>query len=630
MCGIIGGIQARGAKPEPALLKRMADAMSHRGPDDEGFFFDRSVALGFKRLAIIDLSGGHQPMSTDCGRYTIAFNGEVYNYRDLREVLERDHGVTFRTGSDTEVILYAYKAWGASAVERLNGMFALAIWDAVEETLFLARDRFGKKPLYYVETPSGFWFASEVKVLFQHPEVSAEVETSRIPAFLAYRYVPGAETLFRGIRCLEPASRVTVSSQKGVGVPERYWDYSFSSGPFTARADDAARELRELLVDSVRLRMIADVPVGAFLSGGIDSSLIVALMSAQHPEPVKTFSIGFDTGFSEDDYARLVARRFRTDHHEIKVSSSDLLKKLPAVLFARETPITEASDIPIFLLSQLARTKVTVVLSGEGSDEVLAGYPKYAFARALGGAMSVLPRPALRKLARHLPFGLRRLQLALQSASEADPFERHARWFGGFGSEEREALLAPGFTSSARTHRFSEEMLRGKRFPSEVEEMLYLDSWHWLAANLLLRGDRMTMAHSLELRCPFLDYRLAEFAAQKLPQSYKIRGTNGKWILKRLAQDLLPPEVLARRKWGFRVPTDEWFRGPLRKVLEDTLLSPRALSRGYFREPALRTMIEAHVSGRTNLDKQLWILFQLELWHLMFIDRTLSPTDTLA
>jgi asparagine synthase (glutamine-hydrolysing) len=630
MCGIIGGIERRGERPQPELLKRMAGAMNHRGPDDEGFFFDRAVALGFKRLAIIDLSGGHQPMTTACGRYTIVFNGEVYNYRELREVLERDHGVAFRTGSDTEVILYAYKMWGTSSVERLNGMFALAIWDAEAQTLFLARDRFGKKPLYYVETSTGFWFASEVKVLFEHPEVSAEVERSRIPAFLAYRYVPGAETLFRGIRCLEPASRVTVSAREGVGSPDRYWDYSFSMPPRALTVERAASDLRELLVDSVRLRMIADVPVGAFLSGGIDSSLIVALMSAQHPEPVKTFSISFDTGFSEGEYARLVARRFRTDHHEIRVSSDDLLKKLPAVLFARETPITEASDIPIFLLSELARTKVTVVLSGEGSDEILAGYPKYAFARALGGALSVLPRTALRKLAGHLPFGLRRLQLALQTVAEPDRFERHARWFGGFGSEERQNLLAPDFPSHEGTHRFSEDMVRGKHFPTAVEEMLYLDTWHWLAANLLLRGDRMTMAHSLELRCPFLDYRLAEFAAQRLPQRFKIRGGSGKWILKQVARDLLPPEVLARRKWGFRVPTDEWFRGPLRKVLEGTLLSSRALSRGYFRESTLRAMIDAHVSGRTNLDKQLWILFQLELWHLMFIDRTLSPTDTLA
>ena len=630
MCGIVGGIQFRGAGPDQALLRRMTETMRHRGPDDEGFFFDRGVGLGFRRLSIIDLAGGHQPMSTASGRHTLIFNGEIYNYRELRARLERERGVRFHTTSDTEMILYAYQEWGPAAVERFNGMFALAIWDASEETLFLARDRFGKKPLYFVETTSGLWFASEIKVLAEHPEVTLEVERQRIPAFLAYRYVPGAETLFRGVRCLEPSSRMTVSARGGSARPERYWDYAFSPPESAGDGKDAARNLRVLLDDAVRLRMIADVPVGAFLSGGIDSSLIVALMSALHPQPVKTFSIGFDSGVSEDRYARLVAERFKTDHHEIRVSSQDLIRNIPAVLHARESPITEASDVAIFLLSRLARTKVTVALSGEGSDEVLAGYPKYAFERAFGRALDWVPGRALGLAARSLPFGLRRLQLALQSASEPDPFERHARWFGGFGAGERIQLLAPEFRSQNGLHAWSEDLLKGKRFPSRVEEMLYLDTWHWLAANLLLRGDRMTMAHSLELRCPFLDYRIAEYAAASIPLGAKIRGLTGKQVLRDLAGPLLPPEILERRKWGFRVPTDEWFRGPLRGILQETLLSARALGRGYFEEAPLRAMIEAHVAGRTNFDKQLWILFQLELWHLMFVDRVLKPTDSLA
>ena len=630
MCGIVGGIHFRGAGPDRALLERMTTVMRHRGPDDEGFFLDRGVGLGFRRLSIIDLAGGHQPMTTASGRHTLIFNGEIYNYQELRTLLEREHGVRFQTTSDTEMILYAYQEWGKAAVERFNGMFGLAIWDAAEETLFLARDRFGKKPLYFVETSRGLWFASEIKVLAEHPEVSLEVERKRIPAFLAYRYVPGAETLFRGVRCLEPASRLTVSARGGPIQPERYWDYSFSPPERVGDGADAVANLRRLLDDAVRLRMIADVPVGAFLSGGIDSSLIVALMSALHPQPVKTFSIGFDAGVSEDHYARLVAQRFKTDHHEIQVSSEDLIVNIPAVLHARETPITEASDVAIFLLSRLARSKVTVVLSGEGSDEVLAGYPKYAFERAFGAGLDWIPSRALAKAAQSLPFGLRRLQLALQSASETDPLERHARWFGGFGASERSRLLTPEFRGQNGTHAWSEALLRGKRFPGRVEEMLYLDSWHWLAANLLLRGDRMTMAHSLELRCPFLDYRIAEYAAASIPLGAKIRGLTGKQVLRDLAAPLLPPEILARRKWGFRVPTDEWFRGPLQRVLRETLLSPRARGRGYFEEAPLRAMIDAHTEGRTNFDKQLWILFQLELWHLMFVDRVLQPTDSLA
>jgi asparagine synthase (glutamine-hydrolysing) len=375
--------------------------------------------------------------------------------------------------------------------------------------------------------------------------------------------------------------------------------------------------------------MISDVPFGAFLSGGIDSSVVVALMSRMHPEPLKTFSIGFDTGFSEAEHARAVAERLRTDHHEVLVGSRDLIDNVPRVLHARETPVTEASDIPIYLLSRLARTKVTVVLSGEGSDEILAGYPKYAFEHALGRRLGRLPAPLLEAVARRLPFGLRRVRLALESVCQADRFERYASWFGAFGPRERESLLAPGL-SAGDVHAYSEGLLRGKSFPSPVEEMLYLDTAHWLSANLLLRGDRMTMAHSLELRCPFLDYRLVEFAARRVPLDLKIRGLSGKWILKQLAESLLPREIVHRKKWGFRVPTDEWFRGALAPVLKDVLLSRRALSRGYFREARLRELIEAHLGGRTNYDKQLWILFQLELWHLMFVDRVLSPGDSLA
>jgi len=294
------------------------------------------------------------------------------------------------------------------------------------------------------------------------------------------------------------------------------------------------------------------------------------------------------------------------------------------------TPVTNPSDIPIYLLSRLARKKVTVVLSGEGSDEILAGYPKYAFEHSVGRRLSRLPSGLLAAAAAALPFGLRRMQLALECAAQEDRFERYAAWFGGFPREQRMALLGPDLTDQNGLHSFSEGLLCGKSFPSLVEEMLYLDTWHWLPANLLLRGDRMTMASSLELRCPFLDYRLVEFAARRIPRSLKIRGLSGKWILKDLARSILPPEIVRRRKWGFRVPTAEWFRGSLAPVLRDVLLSKAARSRGYFREPRVVELIEGHVSGRADHDKQLWTLFQLELWHLMFVDGTLGPSDRLA
>jgi asparagine synthase (glutamine-hydrolysing) len=628
MCGIAGVFDFQGSPADPGLLRSMAEALHHRGPDDEGVFGDGGVGLAFKRLSIIDLSGGHQPMTSDCGRYTVIFNGEIYNHADLRRVLETDHGVRFHTRSDTEVILAAYRCWGADALRRFNGMFAFALWDSRDRSLFLARDRMGKKPLYYASVPGGIVFASEVRALFRHPGVRPAVDRSRIATFIAYRYVPGEETLFEGVRCLPPASHLTVNAA-GIGRTETYWDYSFAA-PAPGGSQEALRsELWEVLNDAVRLRMIADVPLGAFLSGGLDSSIVVALMSRIHPEPLKTFSIGFDTGMSEEAHARVVARQYGTEHHEIIVSSRELLDNIPAVLQARETPITEASDIPLFLLSKLARQKVTVVLSGEGSDEIFAGYPKYAFARTLGPALGLLPRSLLRTVAARLPFGLRRAQLALESVAQSDPLERYAVWFGAFGPEQRRALLAPELTAQDGIHAFSAAALDGKQFHSAVEEMLYLDTRHWLPANLLLRGDRMTMAHSLELRCPFLDYRLVELAS-RIPMGMKIHGLAGKWILKSLAAGILPPEIVNRPKWGFKVPLAQWFRGPLQGVVRDVLLSRAALARGYFAEAPLRELVDAHVSGRKNYEKQLWILLQLELWHLMFVDRTLSPADRLA
>lgn len=333
---------------------------------------------------------------------------------------------------------------------------------------------------------------------------------------------------------------------------------------------------------------------------------------------------------SEVTHARRVTRAFATDHHEIVVGSQTLIENLPGVLHARETPVTEASDIPIFLLSQLARTKVTVVLSGEGSDEIFAGYPKYAFGRLFGRGLDRLPRPLLAEFAKVLPSRLHRVQLALRSVSEPDPLERYAAWFGAFGPQERRELLTPGLLAEEALHVYSERLLRHKRFPSRVEQMLYLDTQHWLPANLLLRGDRMTMAHSLELRCPFLDRRLVEFASRQVPLDAKIRGMTGKWLLRSYARQLLPRGIAERRKWGFKVPTRQWFRGPLLHLLRSIVLSKQALARGYFNEARLREMIEEHCAGRRDHDKQLWILLQLELWHLMFIDRTLTPSDRLV
>jgi asparagine synthase (glutamine-hydrolysing) len=626
MCGIVGILARHGNTPDSGVLSRMMDAMRHRGPDDSGSFSDGELALGFRRLSIIDLSGGHQPLSTSCGRYTIAFNGEIYNYRELRAELDRDYGASFRTASDTEVVVNAVKHWGTDALSRFNGMFAFAVWDAHERSLLLARDRIGKKPLFYSVSQRGIVFASEVKSLLEHPDVPRALDVSRLPIFLAYRYLPGEETLFAGVHCL-PAGTWTRVSAADVGViPRAYWDFSFHD----AVADPTVpRELETLLDDAVHRRMIADVPLGLFLSGGLDSSVILALMTRHASAPVKTFSIAFDTGLSEAKFAREVAMLFRADHTEVGFGARDLLENLGTALWARETPVTEPSDIPIMLLARSARKDVTVVLSGEGSDEIFGGYLKYGAEAAIDRWSSLTPRGVLGAAARLIPYRMRGLQLALECASEPDRMERYAAWFGGFRGLERQRLLRSDL-ARIPVHAFSQAALEHKVFPGVVEQMLYLDLKHWLPANLLLRADRMTMANGLELRCPFLDYRLVEFAALRVAEADKVAFNDGKLVLKRLARQWLPVSIIDRRKWGFKVPIAEWLRGELLPLLRHRLLAPRSPLSSLLDTAAIATLIDQHSAGRKNHEKQLWILLQLELWHAMFIERSLEADELRA
>ena len=673
MCGIAGLLRLDGSTPDGVDLDRMSAAMVHRGPDDGGVHVDGPVGLAFRRLAILDLSpGGHQPMLTACGRHALVFNGEIYNHGELRQRLERDGqapAAGWRSSGDTETLLHACIAWGVAATCRAaNGMFAFAWWDAAAARLTFARDRFGKKPLFIAcDASQGLAFASEVRALrTAWPTLNrpTAVERRRLGAFLCYRFSPGDETLLADIAPLLPGHYAEIEVGNGQAAlgelrPRPYYDYDFapsvppeatagaSGRPARMIADDATAitELHRLLEDAVRLRLQSDVPLGAFLSGGLDSSLVVALMARLHPEPVKTYSVGFDTGFSEAGYAAQVARHLGTDHHELKIGVDDLIRAIPAALQARETPISEPSDVPIYLLAQKAREKVTVVLSGEGADEVFAGYPKYAGLAAANHpaprAALAVPgvRPLLAMAARSLPAALRRVQTALETFALPDRLEQHAHWFGAFTATERKALLAPGLfaESEAHVHQAAERWMAARRasspaFPSPVEEALYLDTRLWLPANLLLRGDRMTMAHSLELRCPFLDWRLVEFAARRLPQSMKVRGREGKRILKLVAEGPaeLPRDIVRRPKWGFKVPVSAWFRGPvLGPSLHATLFSAAALSRGWYQESALRRLVDDHMSGRVDLGRKLWVLYQLELWHCMFIDGTLAPTADL-
>ena len=623
MCGIVGILARHGNTPDSGVLSTMIDAMRHRGPDDSGSFYDGEVALGFRRLSVIDLCGGHQPLTTSCGRYTIVFNGEIYNYRELREELVRDYGALFLTASDTEVVVNALKHWGTDSLSRFNGMFAFAVWDALERSLLLARDRIGKKPLFYSVSQRGIVFASEVKSLLEHPDVPRSLDASRLPIFLAYRYLPGDETLFADVHCLPAATWARVSAADIQITPRAYWDLSFRN----AASDPAVpRELETLLDDAVHRRMIADVPLGLFLSGGLDSSVVLALMARHSSGPVKTFSIAFDTGFSEAKFAREVATLFHADHTEVRFGAEDLLENLGSALWARETPVTEPSDIPIMLLARTARKDVTVVLSGEGSDEIFGGYLKYGAEAAIDRWSSVMPRGALGAAARLMPYRMRGLQLALECASESDPMERYAAWFGGFRTSERQRLLRPDL-ARVPVHAFSRAVLENKVFPGIIEQMLYLDLKHWLPANLLLRADRMTMANGLELRCPFLDYRLVEFAAQRVAGADKVLFNDGKLVLKGLARKWLPGSIIDRRKWGFKVPIAEWLRGDLLPFLRQRLLAPGSPLSDLLDATATATLIDEHATGRKNHEKQLWILLQLQLWHAMFIERSLHPNE---
>ncbi|WP_160936206.1 asparagine synthase (glutamine-hydrolyzing) [Teichococcus coralli] len=682
MCGIAGILRLDGAAPSQAELAAMATAMEHRGPDDEGFFRTGRLGFAFRRLAILDLSAlGHQPMLTADGRHAIVFNGEIYNHLELRARLESEGAAPaggWASGSDTETLLHACAAWGASrACRAANGMFAFAWWDGNGQRLTLARDRFGKKPLFLAwEGQNGLAFASELRALraaWPLAERSPEMDHTRLAAFLCYRFVPGQETLLAGVEPLAPGCILEIeagptSASAPRPAPRPYYDYDFSRGrkavqdlatpqPETADAADlspdylsdeaeAAGLLHELLEDAVRLRLLSDVPFGAFLSGGLDSSLIVSLMTKLHPEPVKTYSIGFDTGFSETGPAERVARHLGTDHHALTVGAADLVRAIPAALWSRETPISEPSDVPIYLLARMAREKVTVVLSGEGADETFAGYPKYAAQAAAHSVpgRTVLNLPGARNMlgtvARALPASLRRAQTMLEAFALQGRFEHHAAWFGAFSADERRELLSPALSAEAEEHVHAAAglVLHGRgansfAFPSPVEEALYLDTRLWLPANLLLRGDRMTMAHSLELRCPFLDWRVVEFAARRVPRWMKVRGRQGKRLLKRVAEEHagLPSDIVHRPKWGFKVPVSAWFRGgALGASLRDALLSRQARARGWYQEAAIRRLMEEHAAGRADHGRKLWILYQLELWHRMFVDGTLSPTDDLT
>ncbi len=621
MCGIFGAV-GNSINPDswrPVIADGLK-AMAHRGPDQSGLWPASGAAksgavLGHVRLSIIDLSGGRQPMANESGDLVLVYNGELYNFLELKKRLE-GLGYRFRDKSDTEVVLRAYEAWGERCVREFRGMFALAIWDGRAGRLFLARDHFGKKPLFYMRQQDALIFSSEIKALLRIPGVSFPFNYAAVPDYLTYRYVPGPATLFQGINKLGPGGYLifengSLTEEAFFTPPDR------AAGHGKSSVDRPVEAFLEKLDECVRIRMISDVPFGAFLSGGIDSSTVVGLMCRHSSQPIKTFSVGFrETRYSELDYARTVAGHFSTDHHELVVSSDDLISRLPQLIRFRDAPVSEPSDIPIYLLAREARKTVKMVLTGEGSDEILGGYPKHVFeryARPYQMLPEVVRNGLFEPLVRALPYRFRRAKTAIINLGLSSAEERLPRWFGALSTREQSALLADPPPAAGAATRGSREPLRADPGNSALRRILYFDQTSWLPDNLLERGDRMTMAASLEARMPFMDYQLAAFMSA-LPDRYRVRGFRTKWILREALKQMLPPDILDRPKVGFRLPVNEWFQKGMREYLYDHLTGSGCLTGGFYRQEGLRKILTDHTSGRQNHEKILWTLINLELW----------------
>ncbi len=592
----------------------MCDQIRHRGPDDEGYHVEGGCALGMRRLSIIDLSTGHQPISNEDGSVWVVFNGEIYNFQDLRRDLA-GKGHSFRTNTDTEVLVHLYEEEGVGGLSRLRGMFAFAIWDARQRRLFLARDRFGKKPLYYAALPEGLWFGSELKCL-RAAGVPLEVDEQALRYYFRFGYIPDPYSPFRAVRKLPPGSWL-VREEDGTIRQERYWRPPVTAQAASASEPEMRDRLREVFDESVRMRMIADVPLGAFLSGGIDSSLVVASMALQSREPVKTFSIGFEeSGFNELPYASLVAEKYGTEHHEILVrpNSIDLVSRLVRHF---DEPFGDSSAIPTFIVSEFAARHVKVALSGDGGDELFAGYERFAAVherlRRLDG-MPAAVRAPLSWVAGRLPYsayGKNWLHMISRGSGLARYLEiAFSPHFMRKNLLQREWML-PADSEFLRSA-FPDCLL-----PEDADilsQVMYFETAVNLPGDMLVKVDRMSMANSLEVRCPMLDHELAEFAAS-LPAAWLIRHGKGKQFLLESFADRLPPELLTRPKWGFAVPLKHWFRTTLKGFLRDHLTSGKFLDRGYVSPTFVSHLLEEHESGRRDNEIWLWSLLMLELWH---------------
>lgn len=624
MCGIAGAFQFNGPQPvEEKTLRAMADAMVHRGPDDEGYYVSqgRELGLAFRRLAIVDLALGHQPMSTPDGRYTLVFNGEIYNHLEIRAELEAK-GVAFKTHSDTEVLLHLYAHQGASAVERVNGMFAIAVWDAEDKTLFLARDRMGIKPLYYAVQNGSLVFASEIKCLFQHPQVTRELNQDELARYFTFLCLPAPETLFAGVKKLRAGHRVTIKAGGSFPAPERYWN-PLPTAQSTQTEEALVEELRDLLHTSVKDRLMADVPFGAFLSGGVDSSAIVSIMSQLLDRPVETFSVGYknDSAFNEFQHARDTAKRFGTNHHEVVIDHNDFKDFLPRLVHHQDEPIADPVCVPLYYVAELARKSgVIVALVGEGADELFFGYTFLNRVRRMvekwWHPLSETPT-WMRAMALGMvgPFvDLDRRDFLRRLKDGGEPF------LGGAVTFYPEELkrLAPRLASDRSREAIVRDLYAEydatqpkDDFPNRAG---YLETMYRLPELLLMRVDKMTMATSVEGRVPFLDHRIVELAF-RIPGALKVKDEVPKSILKKAVAPYLPDSIIHRKKVGFHVPVTRWFEEVLAPMADNVLFSPELEKLGIWDQKVVKELLAKQKAGSGNYGMRIWSLVNFGLWH---------------
>jgi asparagine synthase (glutamine-hydrolysing) len=633
MCGIAGVMQFReGARVEPETLRHMCAAMVHRGPDDEGIYNSGSVGMGIRRLSIVDLATGHQPLSNEDGTVWVVFNGEIYNHAALREKLE-SRGHQYRTHSDTETIVHLYEEYGPECVQHLRGMFAFAIWDARRQSLFIARDRLGIKPLYYRLNSQQMVFGSEIKVILACPGTSAQFERTILPEYLAFGYLSGDQTFYAGIRKLMPGHWMEVDPSGQVRIA-RYWDLPVTQNDHPHTESYYIQTYREMLEQAVNSHLMSDVPLGVFLSGGVDSSAVAALMTKIRRAPVETFSVGYtEDAYSELPYARVVAKHLNSVHHEVLVSQRDFFDSLPHLIWHEDEPIVWPSSVPLYFVAQLAHERVKVVLTGEGADETLAGYTRYAFTlknaawdriyrRIIPGAVRGAIRGSIADSTWVNATVRRKLShtfLARNGNSWASFY--FDNFFSAFSENDQTGLLTDEVRKECAAGAAYRHVLECWEHSSGemLQRLLYTDIKTYLV-ELLMKQDNMSMAASIESRVPFLDHLLVEFATN-IPQNLQLGGFAGKRILKKAVEDLLPRSILYRPKLGFPTPWSRWLAGPQLEVICNLLLEPRSMERELFQRSAVQRLFDEHRLGYRDHYDRIWRLLNLELWHRVCLEK---------